>query len=133
LEEKLSSQGLHVLGFSSDDFGAQGGSRDQTDACSEKYAVTFQQFAQDHVVDPDGAGPASAQPVWAWLETQANPGPSSSSVPTWNFHKYLVSREGQLVAHWDSAVYPGDDPSDPNDSFETSAIVAAIEAELAKP
>ena len=88
--------------------------------------MTFDQFALDHVKSPN------AQPIWAWLAGQPNPGPSASAEPTWNFHKYLISRDGQLVAHWDSAVYPGDNPSDPNDSFDTSAIVVAIQAELAK-
>ena len=51
---------------------------------------------------------------------------------TCNFHKYLISRDGQLVAHCDSPVYPGDDPNNSSDSFDTSPIVVAIKAELAK-
>jgi len=74
-----------------------------------------------------------AQPVFKWLFAQPPAGPSASVEPTWNFHKYLVSRDGKLVAHWDTPVYPGDDPANPNDSFDTSPIVIAIKAELAKP
>jgi hypothetical protein len=37
------------------------------------------------------------------------------------------------MKHWTSSVYPGDDPNNPNDSFDTSAIVQAIQGELAKP
>ncbi|MCC6528102.1 MAG: hypothetical protein IT373_35975 [Polyangiaceae bacterium] len=126
LEEQFSAAGLHVLGFLSNDFGNQGGTPGQIDTCSDTYHVTFQQLALDHVVDPD------AQPVWQWLLAQPNPGPSPTPEPTWNFHKYLIARDGTLVAHWVTAVYPGDDPADPNDSFATSPIVVAIEAELAK-
>ena len=127
LEDTFSAQGLHVLGFFSDDFGNQGGSKGDIDACNAQFGVTFQQFASDHVIG------ASAQPVFAWLAAQPNPGPSLSPTPTWNFHKYLVARDGTLVGNWDTPVYPGDDPADPNDSFASSASVIAIEAELAKP
>jgi glutathione peroxidase len=132
LEETFEGEGLQVLGFLSNDFGNQGGSDEQIDGCTEQYGVTFDQFAIDHVKDPDGAGPEQAQPVFDWLLAQPNPGPAASTEPTWNFHKWLVSRDGQLIAHWESATYPGDNPSDPNDSFDTSPIVVAIRAELEK-
>lgn len=118
-------QGLHVLGFYSNDF-LQAGNDGQIDACTMQYGVTFEQFVTDPVTGPN------AQPVFQWLNAQPNPGPASTSAPTWNFHKYLISRKGELVAHWPEPEYPGDDPNDPNDSFETSPIVVAIEAELAK-
>jgi glutathione peroxidase len=122
-----------VLGFLSNDFGNQGGDPGQVDACNGMYHVTFQQFGIDHVIDPDGAGPGKAQPVFDWLLTQPNPGPANPLAATWNFHKYLVGRDGKLVASWDTPVYPGDDPNNPADSFDTSPIVIAIKAELAKP
>lgn len=122
-----------MLGFLSNDFGNQGGSDDDVDACNGQYHVTFQQFAIGRVTSPDGDGSEVAQPVFSWLAEQPNPGPSSSVEPTWNFHKYLISRKGELVAHWDSSVYPGDNPNDANDSFDTSEIVIAIKAELDKP
>ncbi|MCK6592718.1 MAG: hypothetical protein L6Q76_34615 [Polyangiaceae bacterium] len=126
LEEKFSADGLEVLGFLSNDFGNQGGSDGQVDACTDKYGITFDQFAIDHVKGAD------AQPVWKWLLAQPNPGPAMPIEPQWNFHKYLISRDGKLVGHWASPVYPGDDPSDPNDSFDTNPIVVAIKEELAK-
>lgn len=133
LEENLGGQDFHVLGFISNDFGNQGGSNGQIDACTGQYGVTFPQFVIDHVIDTDGAGPEVPQPVFAWLYTQPNPGPATTQEPTWNFHKWLISRDGNVIKHWDSPVYPGDDPSNPNDSFDTSAIVMAIKAEIAKP
>lgn len=133
LEDKFSAQGFHVLGFLSNDFGNQGGSSGQDNACNAKYGVSFQQFGTDHVIDTDGPGPNVPQPVFAWLESQPNPGPFGGPAPIWNFHKYLISRTGELVGHWTSTVYPGDDPANPADSFDTSEIVIAIKAELAKP
>jgi glutathione peroxidase len=127
LESTFKAQGLHVLGFLSNDFGNQGGTDGQVEACKDQYKVTFDQFAIDKVTTP------ATSPVFAWLEAQMAPGPVVPNDPTWNFHKYLISREGKLVAHWASADYPGDDPSNPNDSFDTSPIVMAIKAELAKP
>jgi glutathione peroxidase len=90
------------------------------------YHVTFAQFDMADVVG------ANAQPVWQWLLAQPNPGPATSILPSWNFNKYLISRDGKLVAHWDSTIYPGDDPNNASDSFDTSEIVVAIKAELAK-
>lgn len=118
LEEQYAGQGFHVLGFYSDDFGMQGGSDDDIEACTGEYAVTFPQFKKDHVIG------ALAQPVWSWLLSQPNPEPSLPLDPDWNFHKYLITRDGQLVGHWDSQINPGDDP--PN-----NPIVLAIEAEIA--
>jgi glutathione peroxidase len=129
LEETFSAQGFHVLGFLSNDFGNQGGSSGQIGSCNSKYGITYTQFAIDHVV-PQGSTPP--QPVFAWLESQPNPGPDTSALPSWNFSKYLVSRTGTLVAHWDSPVYPGKDPNDPNSTFDNSPVVIAIRAELAK-
>jgi glutathione peroxidase len=132
LEETFSAQGFKVLGFYSNNFGNQGGTDDQIDACTDNYMVTFEQFDIANVIDPDGAGPEMAQPVWQWLLSQPNPDPALSLAPEWNFHKYLISKDGQLVGHWPSATYPGDDPNDPGDSFDTNPIVMAIQQELAQ-
>ena len=115
LEQKYQGQGFHVLGFYSNDFGNQAG---DPEACTGTYNVTFPQFQIDHVVG------ASARPVFKWLVAQ--PG-FEGSAPTWNFHKWLVARDGTLVATWSTTVNPGvDNPGDPND------IPSRIEAELAK-
>ena len=132
MEDTFGGQGFEVLGFLSNDFGNQGGSEGQIDTCNGMYGVTFKQFAIDHVVDTDGAGPIEPQSVWQWILSQQNPGPSGQIAPTWNFHKYLISKDGKIVAHWDSWIYPGDDPNNPSDSFDTNEIVMAIKAELAK-
>jgi glutathione peroxidase len=130
LEDTFQQQGFEVLGFLSNDFADQGGDGVQIDMCKEQYAVSFPQFNLDHVIP----GPMQVpQPVWAWLEAEPNPGPWPSPLPAWNFNKYLISRHGQLMAHWDQTVYPGKDPTNPSSTFDNSAIVIAIQAELAKP
>lgn len=118
-----------MLGFLSNDFGTQGGTDPQVDMCIESYGLTFKQFAIAHVHDIDGTGPEEPQPVWKWLLSQP---PVTGLEPTWNFHKYLISREGKLVKHWTSTTYPGDDPNNPNDDFDTNEIVMAIREELMK-
>jgi glutathione peroxidase len=127
LEETFSSQGFHVLGFLSNDFGNQGGSSGQIDACTGMYHVTFPQFQIDHVI---GSMP---EPVFAWLYAQPNPGPAMPMQPIWNFGKWLVSRDGTVTGHWATTDYPGADPSVPGSMFDASDIVIAIKAELAKP
>lgn len=113
LQGLYSADGFTVLGFYSDDFGNQGG---DPAACNAHYGVTFDTFGLAPVTGPN------ARPVFAWLEVAAEPGPDTNAAPSWNFSKYLVARDGTLVGHWDSAVAP-----------DASEIVAAIEAELAKP
>lgn len=109
----------------------QGGTMGQIDACNGKYHVTFEQFAKAHVIDPDGAGPLEPQPVWKWLLSQTNPGPAPSIQPSWNFNKYLIARDGTLIAHWPETEYWGMDPNAPD--FTSSPVVQAIMTEIAKP
>lgn len=125
LEKHFKPQGFHVVGFISDDFD-QAGSTGQIDACVDEYQLTIEQFAIDHVVD------APVQPVWDWILSQPNPGPAPSIEPQWNFHKYLISRDGRLVKHYTNSNADGYWPEDVNDpAFATNAIIQAIEAELA--
>ena len=126
LEEEFAADGFHVLGFISDDFD-QAGSDGQIDACTEQYGITFPQFSIGHVIEPN------PQPVFQWVLAQPAVGPDTGGIaPTWNFHKYLVSKNGDLVAHFPREQWPGDNPDDPNDNFDTNPVVVAIKAELAK-
>jgi len=129
LEDAFSAQGFHMLGFYSNNFGnpPQGGTEEQVEACTNEYNVTFAQFKMDDVL-PQGASPA--RPVWDWILQQTNPGPATSIEPSWNFHKYLISKEGEIVKHWGQSTAPPTSASDPN--FDTNEIVVAIEAELAQ-
>jgi glutathione peroxidase len=111
LYAKYREQGLVVLGFPSNDFGGQepGGSKQIADFCFNTYGVKFPMFAKS-VVTGRNANPLHAQ--LAGISGQS---------PEWNFHKYLVGRDGKLVASFPSRVTPQD-----------GKLVAAIEKALAR-
>ena len=102
--------GLMVLGVPSNDFGGQepGGKSEIEQTAQGDYHVTFP-LTEKAVVK--GAG---AHPFYRWA-AQERP----FDAPRWNFHKYLVGRDGRLKAAFTSAV----EPSDPK-------LIAAIEQEL---
>jgi glutathione peroxidase len=114
LNKKYASQGLAVLGFPSNDFKNQEPGTDQQIAefCKATYGVSFDMFSK---VDVKGDTQA---PLYALLTSKA---PETGEVK-WNFEKFLIGRDGSIVARFRSAVTP-DNP----------AMVKAIEAELAKP
>src|SRR4051812_3394829 len=119
-ELKYKDQGFHVLGFYSNDFGNQGG---DPKACAQKVglpSLTFPQFVIDHVVGNE------KRPVFKWLLDD-----HKEQAPSWNFHKYLIARDGTIVADWDTGVYVGDQNDTPNFK-EPNVLAPAIEAELAK-
>ncbi|MBL8349944.1 MAG: glutathione peroxidase [Burkholderiaceae bacterium] len=101
LYARYRDQGLVVLGFPSNDFAQEPGS-DQAIAefCESTFGVKFPMFAKSSVAP--GAG-RKVNPLFVAL------GQRSAQVPQWNFHKYLVSRNGETVLSYRSAV----DPKDP--------------------
>ena len=103
-------KGLMVLGVPSNDFGGQepGGAVDIGKTAHDEYHVTFP-ITEKAVVKGSGAHPFYR---WAAVERPLD-------APRWNFHKYLIGRDGQLKAGFTSAVEP-DDPR----------LIAAIEREL---
>lgn len=96
---RYAARGLTVLGFPSNDFGQQEpGSKEEIAAlCFNTYGVKFPMFSKITVV---GSG---AHPLYAGLAK------ASGDVPRWNFHKYLLDRNGQVVASFPSKVNPLDD------------------------
>lgn len=112
IHERYGAQGFTVLGFPSNDFGRQEpGSPEQIrEFCSSKYRVDFPMFAK--VQTKAGAGQSA---VYAALHQ------ASGTLPTWNFGKYLVDRQGKVVKFFPSNVEP-----------ESPELTAAIEAELVK-
>ena len=110
LHARFAARGLVVMGFPSNDFGRQepGSSQQIADLCFNTYGVKFPMFAKTVVKGP-GANPLYTQLAQATGQT-----------PRWNFHKYLVDRQGRAVASFTSEVTP------------TSAqLVAAVEKALA--
>ena len=84
-------RGLLVLGFPSNQFGAQDpGSNDEIAAfCQKNYGVSFPMMAK---TDVNGPG---AHPLWRWLAGEA-PGVLGTKAIKWNFTKFLVGRDGRV-------------------------------------
>ncbi|MES2718907.1 MAG: glutathione peroxidase [Pseudomonadota bacterium] len=102
LSATYASRGLVVLGFPSNDFGQQepGSAREIADFCENTFGVKFPMFAKSHVAPGPGR---SVNPLFVALAQR------SGAVPRWNFHKYMVSRQGDVVVSHASAT----DPKDP--------------------
>jgi glutathione peroxidase len=98
LYRRYRDRGLVVLGFPANDFGGQeaGSNKQIADFCQVNYGVSFPVFAKTSVVGAD------ANPVFRELATK------TGSSPRWNFHKYLVDRNGVPVASFATQVEPLD-------------------------
>jgi glutathione peroxidase len=98
LHKRYSGRGFVVLGFPSNDFGQQepGSAKQIADLCFNTYGVAFPMFAKTVVVGP------GVDPLFAELAR------ASGSPPKWNFHKWLVGRDGRIIAAYPSAVAPLD-------------------------
>jgi glutathione peroxidase len=109
LYQRYQERGLIVAGFPSNDFGGQepGTEKQVRDFCRLTYGVQFPMFAKTRVAGPD------AEPVFRHLSEV------TGDAPRWNFHKYLLDREGRVVASFPSQVTPADE-----------RLVQAIEALL---
>jgi glutathione peroxidase len=88
-------RGLVVVGFPSNEFGAQDpGSNDEIASfCQLNYGVSFPMMAKVKVNGRD------AHPLWHWLTAQA-PGVLGTQAVKWNFTKFLVGRDGQVIKRY---------------------------------
>ncbi len=111
LHAKYAARGLVVLGFPSNDFGKQepGNATEIADFCFNTYGVRFPMFTKSSVVGK------AANPLFASLAQ------ATGKAPAWNFHKYLIDRQGKPVASFASEVTPSD-----------ANLVAMIEKALAQ-
>lgn len=112
LQKSYSARGLSVLGFPSNDFKGQepGDEKDIQEFCTLTYGVKFPMFEKVHVVGDQ------ATPLYKGLTA------ATGVAPGWNFHKYLIGRDGTVIAQFPSRVKPDD-----------KELVAAIERALAAP
>ncbi len=96
LYEELSPKGLVVLGFPSNEFGKQepGSAEDIRAFCQKNYGVTFPMFEK---VETKGTG---AAPLYKILSAKGG------GEPKWNFHKYLVGKDGSVIKGYPSSVAP---------------------------
>jgi len=109
LHAKYAARGLVVMGFPSNDFNQEGGSaKEIAELCFNTYGVKFPMFAKTTVRGRD------AHPFFQALARGAD------RAPRWNFHKYLVNRQGQVVEDFSSLTAPLD-----------AKLVAAVERTLA--
>jgi glutathione peroxidase len=100
LYEKYKDQGFVILGFPANNFGGQepGTNAEIKSFCTLKYNVTFPMFAKVSVKGED------CTPLYQYLTKQANP--SLVGDIKWNFTKFLVDRNGNVVARFESPVKP---------------------------
>jgi len=110
LHEEYERKGFAVLGFPSNDFGGQepGTAEQIASFCSTKYDVKFPLFEKVETKGP------KQSPVYAFLTRQ-------HGEPRWNFHKYLVGKDGAVAAAFSSKVTP-----------ESAELRTAIDQALAK-
>ena len=109
LYDKYRDRGLVVLGFPSNDFGGQepGSEAQIQDFCRLSYSVRFPMFEKTQVRK------GKAAPLFEAL------GESAGRYPKWNFHKYLIDREGRLVDNYLSVTSP-----------QSRTVVEAVESLL---
>lgn len=110
LWSRYRDKGLMVLGVPSNDFGGQepGGATDIGKTAHDEYHVTFP------ITEKAAVKGQTAHPFYRWAAVER-----PLDAPRWNFHKYLIGRDGQLKAGFASAVEPDD-----------SRVIMAIEREL---
>ncbi|MBH8553544.1 glutathione peroxidase [Nostocaceae cyanobacterium CENA357] len=113
LYQKYRTQGLEILSFPCNDYGMQepGTNEEIVEFCTTRYGVSFQLFDKVH------AQGSQQHPLYAFLTKAVEPTGNVS----WNFEKFLVNKQGEVVARFKSAVPPND-----------LQLVAAIERELAQ-
>ena len=108
LHQRYGDQGLAVVGFASDDFQQEARTEAKAaEICHVNFGVTFTMIA------PSAVTGDNANPLFAAIQRQ-------SEAPSWNFNKYVLNRNGRVVAHFPSLVKPQD-----------RAVLEAIEGVLA--
>ena len=111
--EKYKDQGFVILGFPANNFGAQepGTNEEIKTFCTRKYSVTFPMYAKISVKGADQA------PLYAYL-TKDTPAGINGEIK-WNFTKFLVDRNGNVIQRFEPAVTP-----------DSKEVIAAIEKQL---
>ena len=114
LWERYEGKGLVVLGVPSNDFGEQEPKSESEilNFCQGAFNVTFPLTTKQSVKGAD------AHPLYRWAREVLGAG----AAPRWNFHKYLVGRDGKLIAGYESTVEP-----------LSAKMTSAVEAALAGP
>lgn len=116
LHEKYKDQGLVVLGFPCNQFGAQepGTELQISEFCTKNYGVTFDMFSK---IDVNGE---KADDLYKYL-TSKKTNPKTAGPVKWNFEKFLINRDGEIAARFRTRVNP-----------QSKEVTKAVEAELKK-
>ena len=116
LQKTYEADGLVVLGFPCNQFGGQepGSAEEIKTFCTSKYDVTFDMFSK---IDVNGG---KADPLYKYL-TGTETNPKFAGEIGWNFEKFLIGRDGKVVARFKTGVEP-----------DSAEVVAAIQKELEK-
>jgi glutathione peroxidase len=112
--EKYKDKGFVILGFPCNQFGSQEPGTDEEikQFCTSKYFITFPLFDK---IEVNGA---NRHPLYVALAGETSPFPGNI---TWNFNKFLISRDGKILKRFDSKIKP-------DASEATEAIEAALAA-----
>ena len=116
LHEEYADQGLSILGFPCNQFGGQepGTETEIKTFCSKNYGVTFDMFSK---VDVNGDDRCD---LYAYL-TELDTEPKKAGNITWNFEKFVIDRDGKVIARFHPKVTPDNDD-----------LLALIKKELAE-
>jgi glutathione peroxidase len=111
LYDRYKAKGLVVLGVPSNDFGGQepGSEAEIEEFCATNYKVSFPMTAKNRVIGGE------AHPLYRWVVDEAG----EAAAPKWNFHKYLIGKDGALAGTFGSRTAP-----------DAPEVVDAIEAAL---
>ncbi len=103
LHKKYTEKGLVVLGFPCNQFGSQdpGADGEIAEFCQVNYGVSFPMMGKIDVNGP------AAHPLYKWLSSEA-PGLLGSKSIKWNFTKFLVGKDGQVIRRYAPTDKPGD-------------------------
>ena len=117
LHEDYADKGLSILGFPANNFGKQEPGSDDEIAtfCEKNYGVEFDMFSKISVAGDDQA------PLYAFL-TSKETNPKFAGKIGWNFEKFLLSRDGEVIARFSPRTKPG-----------SKEVIEAIEKALAQP
>ena len=112
--EKYKDQGFVILGFPANNFGGQepGTNEEIKTFCSSKYQVTFPMYSKVSVKGADST------PLYQFL-TDKQSNPATAGEIKWNFTKFLVDRNGKVIARFEPAITP-----------ESADVTGAIEKAL---
>jgi glutathione peroxidase len=107
LYREYKTQGFNIIGFPSNQFGAQepGSNQEIQQFCSLTYDVSFPVLAK---VDVNGD---KAAPVYQWLKTAA-PGVLGTEAIKWNFTKFLIGKDGKVISRYSPQTEPKDIAAD---------------------